>query len=434
MAPIECETRERELGFEVFLTDTPGIGGRLRDSPEDFQVEEIPEFPPENGDGNYTIAKVTSSNWETNRLVRQLSRNLHISRNRIGFAGTKDKRAVTTQLMSFEASPEEVLSLRIPDVEICEAYRARRKISIGDLIGNAFEIRVVDCSSKGEELAKRMEEILAPLQELGGFPNFFGIQRFGSLRPVTHTVGKQIIQGDFEGAVRTYVATPTPYEMEETGEARKRLHDEWDFEAALRFFPQRLTFERVVIGHLVEAPGDYPGALSRLPANLQMMFVHAYQSYLFNRMLSERIRSDLPLDLPIVGDVVLPMTKDWIPDHESFVPVTDENMDLVTKQVSAGKAYVSAVLFGSESEFAVGKMGEIEKRIVEEEGVSRRDFIVPEMPRCTSKGSRRELVCRFWDFDCSIGQEEVTFRFKLGKGCYATTFLREFLKADPLRY
>jgi tRNA pseudouridine13 synthase len=432
MAFVECHTRERDLGFEVFYTDTPGIEGKLKDTPEDFRVEEIPEFPPESSDGRFTIAKVTSNNWETNRLIRRLSRNLHISRNRIGFAGTKDKRAVTTQLMSFEAPLEEVMSLQIAGVEISDAYRARRKITIGDLVGNAFELRLVDCNVRAEELEKRIADTLAPLQELGGFPNYFGIQRFGSLRPVTHTVGKQIIHGDFEGAVRTYVASPTSWEMEGSRDARKRLHEEWDFESALRYFPQRLTFERVVIGHLVECPDDYSGALKRLPTNLQMMFVHAYQSYMFNRILSERIRREMPLASPMVGDVVLPMTKDWIPDHDSFVPVNEENIDLVSKQVSEGKAFVSGILFGSESEFAEGEMGELERSVVESEGVNRNDFIVPEIPHCNSKGSRRELICRFWDFSSSVDGDAATFRFNLGKGCYATSLLREFLKVDPI--
>jgi len=434
MACVECHTRERDLGFEVFYTDTPGIDGKLKDTPEDFRVEEIPEFPPESSDGRFTIAKVTSNNWETNRLIRRLSRNLHISRTRIGFAGTKDKRAVTTQLMSFEAPLEEVMSLQIAGVEIFDAYRARRKITIGDLVGNAFELRVVNCNVRAEELEKRIVDTLAPLQELGGFPNYFGIQRFGSLRPVTHTVGKQIIHGDFEGAVRTYVASPTSWEMEESRDARKRLHEEWDFESALRYFPQRLTFERVVIGHLVECPDDYSGALKRLPTNLQMMFVHAYQSYMFNRILSERIRREMPLASPMVGDLVLPMTKDWIPDHDSFVPVNEENIDLVSKQVSEGKAFVSGILFGSESEFAEGEMGELERSIVESEGVNRNDFIVPEIPHCNSKGSRRELICRFWDFSSSVDGDAATFGFKLGKGCYATSLLREFLKVDPIGY
>jgi len=434
MVFIECNTRERDLGLEIFYTASPGIDGRLRCSPEDFHVEEISDYPTESADGRFTIARVTSRNWETNRLIRQLSRSLRISRNRIGFAGTKDKRAVTTQLMSFEAPQEDLASLSISDVEITDTFRARRKINIGDLIGNAFEIRVAECSTSGEDLASSVREISEPLEELGGFSNYFGIQRFGSLRPITHEVGRRIVRGDFEGAVRTYVANPMPYEFEETRAARERLEEDWDFGRAIEYFPMKLSFERVIIGHLAECPDDYAGAIRRLPHNLQMMFVHAYQSYLFNRLLSERVRRGMPIDRPVMGDVILPMTSDWIPDHESFIPVTEENQDLVIKQVTEGKAFVSGLLFGSASEYAEGEMGELERDIVESEGLSREDFVVPEIPHCSSKGSRRELVCRFWDFSTSVEEDSVTFMFKLGKGCYATTLLREFLKADPMKY
>jgi len=431
---IECTNRERELGLEVFYTSTPGIGGRLRATPEDFRVEEISDFPEVADDGRYTIATVTSANWETNRLIRQLSRALGISRSRVGFAGTKDKRAVTTQLMSFEAPPEEVMALSIHQVTIDGAYRSRRRVTIGDLIGNAFVVTVSDCQIGGEALQDRCSRVISALMELGGFPNFFGIQRFGSMRPVTHLVGQHIVRGEMEEAAMTYVAHPTPYEMEESRAAREELERTGDFREALRNFPINLTFERVMLGHLAENPGDFAGAIGRLPSNLQMMFVHAYQSQLFNRILSERIRRGLPLDRPLVGDVVLPMTRRLIPDHEKPVPVTEENIDLVETQMKEGKAFISGLLFGSGSDFAGGEMGEIERSVVEAEHLDQKDFIVPPLPHCSSKGSRRELVCPLLDFGLQAEGESATFRFKLGKGCYATSLLREYMKADPERY
>src|SRR5512137_57943 len=140
---------ERDLGLEVFLTEgIEGIGGKLRATPEDFQVDEISILPPESLDGKFVIAKVWHRNWEANRLIRRLSSNLKVGRARIGFAGTKDGRSVATQLMSFNAPIDDVQRLSIPDVKILEAYRARRGITIGDLIGNTFRIRVADVDSE----------------------------------------------------------------------------------------------------------------------------------------------------------------------------------------------------------------------------------------------------------------------------------------------
>ena len=428
------KAREAEIGLEVFYTTTPGTGGRLRKVPEDFVVEEISKYPDQSEDGKYTIANVTSTNWEMNRLVRMLSKSLRISRSRIGFAGTKDKRAVTKQLMSFEIPIEHVRSLRMHQVTISDAYRAKKHITIGDLIGNSFALRIRDCAIQGEELQTTAQATASILRDLDGFPNFFGVQRFGALRPVTHLVGKHIVKGDFEKAVMVYVANPNDNESEDAQRVRRELGRSMDFKSATATYPKKLSFERTVIAHMAENEGDYAGAIRSLPPNLQMMFVHAYQSYLFNKMLSQRIRRGLPLNKPLIGDVILPADRNGIPDHDIHIRVTEENIDLVERQMAERKAFVSGMLFGSESEFAEGEAGAIEKEIVETEDISREDFIVPAIPECSSKGSRRELLGRFKDLSIRVDGNSLVLSFSLDKGCYATSLLREFMKADVMAY
>lgn len=432
MGFLECNTTEALLGLEVFYTDTPGTRGRLKRDVEDFVVDEISRHPPEDPSGRYTIAKVTSTNWETNRLVRQMARQLGMSRNRISFAGTKDKRAVTSQLMCFEAPLEDVLGLRMHQVMVEGAYRSRKNLTIGDLIGNSFKIKVRDCALTGEELRSAAAATLGRLGSLGGFPNFFGVQRFGSLRPITHIVGRHIVRGEFEEACLAYAAKPVPEESEDAKKARQFIQETRNYSAALGLLPRHLMFERIVVEHLAKDPEDYPGAIRALPRNLQMMFVHAYQAFMFNRMLSERVRRGLPLDAPVVGDIVLPMDKHGLPDHDKPVPVTKHNLDLVASQVGNRRASVSAVLFGSESVLCEGEPGEIERAIIEREGVSKGDFIVPIIPECSSTGSRRELVAEFHDLGYQAADDSLEISFSLGKGCYATCLLREVMKADMI--
>jgi tRNA pseudouridine13 synthase len=112
--------------------------------------------------------------------------------------------------------------------------------------------------------------------------------------------------------------------------------------------------------------------------------------------------------------------------------VTKENIDLVEKQVSQGRAFISGVLFGTESLLAEGEMGEIERSIIEQEGLSREDFMVPALHQCSSKGTRRELLGTVKDFRYEIHENDITFSFALNKGCYATSLLREYLKNDGL--
>jgi len=432
MGHQECGTQESKIGLEVFLTETPGIGGLLKRQPEDFIVDEISRMPPQDPNGRFTIAKVTSENWETNRLVRQISRYLGISRNRISFAGTKDKRAITSQLMCFEAPLEAVAAISMHQVRVENAYRSRKHITIGDLIGNSFQLKVRDCGLSDGKLSDAVQATHLSLQAVAGFPNFFGVQRFGSLRPITHLVGQHIVRGEFELACLAYAANPVEHESPEAKAARSYLQDTKDYAGALRMLPRPLMFERTVVGHLAQEPGDFTGAIKSLPRNLQMMFVHAYQAYLFNRILSERIRRDIPINAPIVGDIVLPTDKDGLPDHDKHVPVTRHNLDLVAAQVKNGRASVSAILFGSDSVMAEGEPGEIERLMIEREGVRREDFVVPPIPECSSRGSRREIVARYWDFQSSAEAEVLDMSFSLGKGCYATCLLREFMKEDMI--
>jgi tRNA pseudouridine13 synthase len=425
--------RESDLGLEMFLTEgVPGIGGKLKKAPEDFVVQEISIMPPEAPDGRFVIAKVWHRNWEANRLVKRLASNLHVGRMRIGFAGTKDGRSVATQLMSFNAPLEDVQGLSIPDVRVTDAYLARRMITIGDLLGNRFDIAVSDLDDS-VDVQGSCAEVRRAIEEAGGFPNYFGVQRFGSVRPVTHMIGSDLTRGDIEGAVMRYVANPLMEDSEVT-EARKHLQETRDFERALKEFPPKLSFERTLIQHLVERPGDYLGALKTLPHNLLMMFVHAYQSYLFNRMLSERMRRGLSLRVPEVGDLILPMDRNNLPDQDNPIPVTVDNLEKARRNAGEGKAFVSGLLFGTESPFADGPMGDIERQIVEAEGISRTDFQITGLREASSKGTRRELLAACRDLAIELGDGNARFSFSLNKGCYATCLMREFMKAEISQY
>ncbi|MGI5965254.1 MAG: tRNA pseudouridine(13) synthase TruD [Candidatus Methanomethylophilaceae archaeon] len=429
-----CETDEKEIGMLYYLSTADGTGGRIKVLPEDFEVNEVSEGPEEDPNGKYTIARVKSSNWETNRMVRLMSRSLGVSREKIGFAGTKDKRAVTSQLMSFQCSPEELGKINLKDIEITDVYRARRPIKIGELAGNRFSIKVKETEMPPEKIPETLESVLGDIRETGGFPNYFGVQRFGVVRPVTHRVGEKLVRGDTEGAVRDYLSYPSVFENEEVAEARKELAQRDDWGELLKIMPQSMGFEKSMVGHLADNPGDWNGAIESLPGNLQMMLVHAYQSYIFNLMLSERMERGLPLNAPVEGDSVLPICADGTPDHEHPSEVTSKNIDLVANQVKSGRAAVAITVFGRDSVPRGGEMGEIEARVIEREGIKTSDFTVVGLPRCSSKGSMREIVCPVKDLKYSADPDGYEISFYLTKGNYATCLMREFMKSEMLSY
>ena len=174
--------------------------------------------------------------------------------------------------------------------------------------------------------------------------------------------------------------------------------------------------------------------IDAMPTNLQMMFVHAYQSYLFNEMLSLRIQRGLPINMPVEGDVVIPLDPKGAPQHENPVMTTSKNVDLVARQVRAGRAFVTGALFGSETVLAEGEMGEIERKVIEDNGLEAQDFVIPGLPKCNSKGGRRELMCPVKDIASEFRDDGYTLRFSLPKGNYATCLMREFMKSEMRDY
>lgn len=432
---------EHQIGIDTYFTKDPGVGGKLRVRIDDFHVTELFLYPPKKDTGRYTIAEVSCRNWETHTLVHEIADRLHISQRRISFAGTKDKRAWTTQLMSFEHIPPEDLSrLSIKDVSFENLYQSDVLVRIGDLLGNCFDITIRNLDET--IVPGQIKSLITPIQEIGGFPNFYGIQRFGIIRPITHLVGKLMVHGEFENAAMTYVAHPMEAENETTSALRAELEKTRDYAQAFHSFPDALNFEKAMLNRLMQDQNDFIGAFKELPKNLLMMFVNAYESFLFNKILSERLRRNLPIHQAIVGDLISPVSNNIV--SQELIPVRSSNIDKVNGQLSKKKAVVTGLLIGSDTLFADGAMGDIEHTVIESEHLDPRDFIIPEIPFLSSSGSRRALCAflptlewtlRFDDMQQEANHQALRLQFKLQKGCYATSLLREIMKSsNPKNY
>ena len=423
-----------EVGNEEYLVENEGIGGKLRITPEDFEVLEFIEtntsphwaWAQEKKDGRHCIVKITSKNWDTHMLVKEISKKLGIGQRAIGFAGTKDKRAVTTQYMSLMGPTERIKKLEIDNVELEFIHRTVKPIRLGNLIGNKFKIRIT--GTKGDK--NKINEIIKQLD--GGFPNYFGIQRFGAVRPITHLVGEKIVRGDYQGAVWDYLTKDGSDTM--GAEAREFLKENKDWKAALEKFPYNLLFERQIIGHLSRNQDDYVGALGQLPENLSKMLVHGYQSLIFNRVLDQRIRKGLDIQRPLIGDNVIPADNYGGPDQRKIIEVTERNQAKLEKRCGEGKAWIAGLLPGARSEHTGGVQGDIEKTVMKEENIGFKDFIIEDMPELSSLGMYRPLHQNIneleWEFD---EQGNPVFNFWLYKGTYATSFLREIMKCEDMR-
>jgi tRNA pseudouridine13 synthase len=408
----------------------------MRQEIEDFCVEELTNRI-ETASGQYLIAQLTKTNWDIHHLVRDLARILRISQTRFGWAGTKDKRAITKQKISiWDITQEELARVHLKDIEFKAIGRSNKKVSLGDLWGNRFNITIRNIELSPVETGQRVQAISCELEK--GAPNFFGVQRFGENRPVTHVVGEAILRGDIKEAALTYIAKAYPEENEGIRKARQFVHDTGDFKEGVKIYPLHLQFERAMMSHLIAHPDDHAGAFRALSPKLMAMFLHAYQSYIFNLILSRRIQSGMSIHKAYDGDIVCFKNEMGLPDTSRLQKVTMDNLDGINNLVNRGRAFVTGPLIGYEARFAQGRPGEIERMVVKELNIDLEGFRVPAMPELASKGLRREIILPFKpefsveEDEKNEGKTKVTLGFSLQKGSYATTVLREYMKITAL--
>lgn len=430
---------EKQIGIDLYSTDTDGLGGQLRHEVEDFIVKEITNRE-EGQEGKYLILELVKRDWDTHHLTRTLAKILQMSQKRISVAGTKDKRALTTQKISiFDIDAQEVEKIHLKDVELKVLGRSRKSVELGDLWGNNFRITIRNITHSPEETDKLLEKTTNEILAQGGVPNFFGIQRFGSVRPVTHLVGKAIVEGDFEKAAMLYIGEPFPDEPEDTREARQFVKKTRDFKEGLKIYSLHLGHERAMMNHLIANPDDFAGAFLVLPKNLYRMFVHGYQSYIYNTILCRRIEKGLPLNEAVEGDIVCFKNELGLPDSSKTEQVTAETVAAMNRLIKKKRAFITAPLPGYSTEFASGIPGEIEQAVLEELKVPLQGFNIEKIPEMSSKGIRREVILQVepkfevGEDELNLGKSKAVLEFMLPKGSYATTVLREYMKVDPLQ-
>lgn len=430
---------EKQIGVNLYSTDTDGLGGQLRQEVEDFIVKEITNRE-EGQEGKYLILELKKRDWDTHHLTRTLAKILQISQKRISVAGTKDKRALTTQKISiFDIDASKIEKVHLKDIELRVLGRSRKSVELGDLWGNDFIITIRNIAFSPEEAGKLLEKTTNEILAQCGVPNFFGIQRFGSVRPVTHLVGKAIVEGDFEKAALLYIAEPFADEPEETKQARQFVKETRDFKEGLKTYPLRLGHERAMMNHLIANPDDFAGAFLVLPKNLYRMFVHGYQSYIYNTILCRRIEKGIPLNQAVEGDIVCFKNELGLPDTSKTEKVTAETVTAMNRLIKRKRAFITAPLPGYNTEFASGLPGEIEQAVLEELKIPLQGFNIEEIPEMGSKGTRREILLQVEpkfevdEDDLNPGKSKAMLEFMLPKGSYATTVLREYMKVDPLQ-
>lgn len=294
------------------------VEDKMRFEPEDFIVEELPLYEP-NGFGTHTHFAIRKRNLSTFDAIKKIADTLKIDQREIGYAGIKDKHAITTQVLSAEGvTPEQALKIELQHIEVLWAESHQHKLRVGQLKGNRFTITLRDVSRDYLSIFSEKIEHL----EKEGVPNWFGPQRFGNNKD-THLIGKALIKGNWD-EVLDYIATS---ETTQSSQLPKQL----DEAKAIRLIPHRL----------------------------RKLYLSAYQAYLFNCIMQRRLSEISQL---WNGDVAV--------KHINGAPFLVE--DALVEQHRADTFEISPTgpIFGYKMRQPAGKVKELEMELLSEEGVS----------------------------------------------------------------
>lgn len=398
--------------------------GIIKSKPEDFRVEEITKngfvleidktYSPEmlgldtSTEGKFSIFVMQKTNWNTSQALKVLARKFRRGVKSTGFAGTKDRTSVSTQLCSaFDIKPEELSRVHVKDIKINGAWIGSSKIEMGDLIGNRFGITIRDPSD--------YENIAAIISELDGlFPNYYGDQRFGN-RGINVDIGVDILKSDFKSAAMRFLTETQNETNEDAKTARQKLSQELDFGEAIKYFPEYLKYERSMIEYLAKFPENYANAIRKLPRSISLMFIHSVESYIFNKELEERINQ---------GKIKPELNENVCHEDAYGFP------DLLNIEEFDGNNDKKAFVVGNILGYDTKSVTELEQKTLDELGLTLESFKVKGLNELNSKGTYRALFAPFKDISNSYNDDQRTFMlgFSLPAGSYATILMNEFLE------
>lgn len=251
--------------------------------------------------GNYCRFVLYKENRDTMTAIGDIARFLSMNRNMFQYAGTKDRRAKTTQEVTVYrvfAERLEELNSRMKYLHFGNYRYVNEPLKLGKCKGNKFTIVLRNVTGEDDILDKAMTSLKEK-----GFINYFGMQRFGTTSIPTHHIGRAILKNDYEEAVNL-ILKPRPGETGPIVECRQCWERSKDAVKALTGLPNQNSVEKTILKELKSNSKNYCNAFQKIARNTKLMYLHAYQSYVWNTVVSKRIKQ-YGLS-PMVGDLVLP--------------------------------------------------------------------------------------------------------------------------------
>jgi len=375
---------------------------KVKERPEDFYVREIKslELYPK---GRYAYFLLTKKNLSTLDAVRIVAKHLGVPEESVGFGGLKDKRAISEQFISVDR-PKRIKELSTENLRLKFLGYGNEPVSLGDIEGNYFEVVVRRVGPGKRNFLKEM----IPFVRRFGFENYFGEQRFGSVAHAEGFILKHLLKEDYESALKEYLTSMSDKRR------RKALLEAWGrWREFLRLMPKSSQIEIDLVKGLIEGK-SFREVLLELPRSVKLMFLFAYQSYLWNMYLTIF--------------VVRYFKHCWVPFLRwrlAFITRIEEKLFEEIKDLEIP-------FLGTQFRPENRKVELIIREVLEKEGLSEEDLKAERIGlKLFTDGKRRAFVIPDGIEVIDEGRDFLKLSFTLPPGSYATVLLRKLL-CSPL--
>jgi len=386
---------DSDIGILSYTTDFPGCGGTIRNQKEDFVVSELITEKAHSkicSDSGFAVYKLQKNGIDTTHALNEIFRKHGI---RLKSLGLKDASAVTEQFVFTTYKTNQHFEINETKYNLKKVGFTDKVLSKKEMIGNHFRIKIDGASNK-----------LTKFNEIDKILNFYGYQRFGSRRPVTHLIGRAMIQKNFAGAVDLLLSFTSEYDSAENTKLRELMSDASKYPEALKTIPKNMDLEKIALKEMIEH-NDPVRTLRALPLSIRRFFVQAYQSYIFNQTLSMSLDAGEELFLPQPDDVCY-----------------DKNSELGKFENDPSQRL--SVPFVGYSYYKKTRFHYYIEKILRDEEITHMDFFSKEIQEISSEGGFRNssIKCDNYDVNDNI------VSFSLSRGSFATIVLREIIKPE----
>lgn len=382
---------------------------KLKQQPEDFQVEELTDVIPA-GQGDFALYLLEKRGWSTPDALAAIRRRWQIEPRRLSYGGLKDRHAWTKQYLTIFRGPRRGLQHHGVRVEYLGQVPAAYASS--DIRANRFRItlRAMQSEEIGSALGT-LDEVRAE-----GVPNYFDDQRFGSVSAGGEFIARLLVLGRFEDALRLALSAPYEHDRAPAKKEKALLRSAWGDWATLK---ERLPrgHARSLVDYLLHHPADFRGAVARLRPELRGLYLSAYQSHLWNRLLARWLQHHCRPDQLVAGALRL----GELPMHRHLDPAQLREL----RELSLPLPSARTKLEPDDPRLAVVR------EVLAEEGLELRQLQVKGIRELFfSKGERAalclptELVHETGPDEHHAGQQRLTLAFDLPRGSYATLVVK----------